>query len=59
VNLRVRGEELRCDVEERGSGSGDFQIIQKDGGDEFVDENPAVLRVVAEFYNVPLAVIRL
>jgi hypothetical protein len=59
VNFGIRSEELRGDLQEGGFGRGDLEVIEEDGGKQLVDEDAAVLRVIAEFDDVRVAVVRL
>ncbi len=58
VKLGVGGEELGGDANEGGFGNGDFEVTEEDGGEQFVDEDAAVLGIVAELDDIPAAVIR-
>ena len=58
VELGVGGEELGGDVDEGGFGNGDFEVSEEDGGEQFVNEDAAVLGIVAKLDDIPAAVIR-
>jgi hypothetical protein len=57
MDVGMGAEEFGGDTKKRGLGGGDFEVVEEDGGDELVDENAAMLRVVAEFNDVPMAVV--
>jgi hypothetical protein len=57
MNVGMAGQKGRVDLEERCLGNGDPEVIQQDCGQEFVDENAAVLRVIAELDDVVIPVI--
>ena len=58
VELGVVSEELGGDADEGGFGNGDFEVSEEDGAQQFVDEDAAVLGIVAELDDIPAAVIR-
>jgi hypothetical protein len=59
MNLEVGLQERRRDVQERRLRRRNLQVIQQRGGQKFVNQDPAVLRIVAELHYVPVAVVGL
>ena len=53
----IRGDKLRCQLDQRHLRRVDLQVSQKDSAEPFVDEDAAVLRVVRKFHYVEAAVI--
>ena len=59
VNLRIGGEELLRDANQRRRRSGNLKILKQRGREQLIHQNAAVLRVIAELDHVPMAVVRL
>src|SRR3954469_15418832 len=58
-DLRIDCEKLRREGDHRRVGGGDLQVAQKDRGDQLVNQDPAMLRVVEELDDVKATVIPL
>ena len=58
VDVGIGGQELGGDLQEGGFGRGEFEVVEESGGDQLVNQDAAVLRVVAEFDDVVVPVVR-
>ena len=59
VQVGIGGQELRLHLDEGGLWDGDLQVLENSRGERFVDQDAAVLGVVAELDDVPMAVVGL
>ena len=57
--LGIGGQETRAHLDQGGLGRGDLQIAEQSGTERLVDQNAAVLGVVAELDDIPLTVVGL
>jgi hypothetical protein len=59
VNFGVTSQEIGGQVYDGGFGRRDLQVVEEGGGDPFVDQNPAMLGIIAELDDLEVAVIAL
>jgi len=59
VDLGIGFEKLGRDVNNGRGRRRDLEIIQENGSDPFIDQNAPVLRIIAEFDDVEVAVVTL
>jgi hypothetical protein len=59
VDLRISFEKFRREIHHGGFGRGDFEEIQENRCDPFIDQNAAMLRIIEEFDDVEMAVVTL
>ena len=59
VDFRIGGEELGAEADQSSLGRGDLEVIEQHAGEQLVDQDAAVLGIVAKLDDVPVAVIRL
>lgn len=55
-HLRICGQKIRGNVDDRGLRRSDAKVVQKRRGDPFIHEYPAMLRIIAKFDDVEIAV---
>jgi hypothetical protein len=59
VQVRIAGDEVRAQLDHCRRWDVDLQVAQERGGEPFIDENAAMLRIVGEFANIEVAVVSL
>jgi hypothetical protein len=59
VDVRVGGQEIRRQVDGGNWWCVDLEVAKEDAGDPLVDQDAAVLRIIAEFDDVEVAVLSL
>ena len=57
VDPRISFEKSRREIHHSGFGRGDFQEIQENRSDPFIDQNAAMLRIIEEFDDVEMTVV--
>ena len=55
----LAARKVGADLDQRGLRRGDLEVAQQGGAEQLVDQDAAMLRIVAEFDDVPMAVVGL
>ena len=57
VDLRIACQKCGREIDDRRGGRRDLQVIQENRSDPFIDQNAAMLRIIAKFDHVEMAVV--